>query len=81
MLVKIIFLENKVVINFNFKHGAKKSSHLDHAFTILLATSIGDRVTKCTTVLYSDWSLQMGQRGPKMTLGTLTMSGDVFPGV
>ena len=25
--------------------------------------------------------LQMGQMGPKMTLGTLTMSGDDFPGV
>ena len=31
--------------------------------------------------LFSDWSLQMGQMGPKMTLGTLTMSGDDFPGV
>ena len=37
--------------------------------------------TQCTVVLYSDWSLQMGQMGPKMTLGTLTMSGDNFPGV
>ena len=37
--------------------------------------------TQCTAVLYSDWSLQMGQMGPKMTLGTLTMSGDDFPGV
>ena len=32
-------------------------------------------------MLYSDWSLQMGQTGTKMTLGTLTMSGDDFPGV
>ena len=24
------FLENKVVVNFNFRHGAKKSGHLDH---------------------------------------------------
>ena len=24
------FLENKVVINFDFRHGAKKSGHLDH---------------------------------------------------
>ena len=37
--------------------------------------------TQCTAVLYSDWSLRMGQMGPKMTLGTLTMSGDDFPGV
>ena len=36
---------------------------------------------QCAAVLYSDWSLQMGQMGPKMTLGTLTMSGDDFPGV
>ena len=33
--------------------------------------------TQCS-VLYSDWSLQMGQVGPKMTLGTLTMSGMTF---
>ena len=32
-------------------------------------------------VLYSDWSLQMGQAETKMTLGTLTMSRDDFPGV
>ena len=37
--------------------------------------------THYTDVLYSDWSLQMGQMGPKMILGTLTMSGDDFPGV
>ena len=37
--------------------------------------------TQCTAVPYSDWSLQMGQMRPKMTLGTLTMSGDDFPGV
>ena len=36
---------------------------------------------QCITVLYSDWSLQMGQITPKMTLGTLTMSADDFPGV
>ena len=36
--------------------------------------------TKYTAVLYSDWSLQTGQVEPKMTLGTLTMSGDDFPG-
>ena len=35
----------------------------------------------CTIVTRSDWSLQMGQMGPKMILGTLTMSGDDFPGV
>ena len=38
-------------------------------------------ISQCTAVLYSDWSLQMGQTGIKMTLGTLTMSGDNFPGV
>merc|ERR1711928_139822 len=38
-------------------------------------------ISQCTAVLYSNWSLQMGQMGPKMTLGTLTMSGDDFPGV
>ena len=37
--------------------------------------------TQCTAVLHSDWSLRMGQMGPKMTLGTLTMSGNDFPGV
>ena len=36
---------------------------------------------QCTAVLYSDWSLQMGQMGPKMTLGTLKMNGNDFPGV
>ena len=35
----------------------------------------------CTAVIYSNWSLHMGQMGPKMTLGTLSMSGDEFPGV
>ena len=35
----------------------------------------------CTAVLYSDWSLQMDQMRPKMTLGTLTMGGDDFLGV
>ena len=38
-------------------------------------------ISQCTAVLYSDWSLQMGQMGPKMTLVTLAMSGDDFPGV
>ena len=37
-------------------------------------------ILQCTAVLYSDWSLQMSQMGPKMTLGTVTMSGDHFPG-
>ena len=32
--------------------------------------------TQCTAVLYSDCSLQMGQMRPKMTLGTLSMTGD-----
>ena len=36
---------------------------------------------QCTVVLYRDWLLQMGQMGPKMTLGTMKMSGDDFPGV
>ena len=27
---KSIVLENKVVISFDFRHGAKKSGHLDH---------------------------------------------------
>ena len=31
-------------------------------------------ILQCTAVLYSDWSLQMGQTGTKMTQGTLTMS-------
>ena len=30
MVGQNIFLENKVVINFDFRHGAKKSGHLDH---------------------------------------------------
>jgi len=38
-------------------------------------------ILQCTVVLYSDWSLQMGQMGPKMTLGTLKMNGNDFPGV
>ena len=37
-------------------------------------------ILQCTAVLYSDRSLQMGQIGPKMTVGALTMSGDNFPG-
>ena len=31
-MVKIIFLENKVVINFDCRRGAKKSGHLDYPF-------------------------------------------------
>ena len=38
-------------------------------------------ISQCTAVLYSDWSLQMGQMGAKMTLGTLTMSGGDYPDV
>ena len=38
-------------------------------------------ISQHTAVLYSDWSLQMGQMGPKMTLGTLAMSWYDFPGV
>ena len=38
-------------------------------------------ISQRTAVLYSDWSLQMGQMGPKMTLGTLAMSWYDFPGV
>ena len=38
-------------------------------------------ISQRTAVLYSDWSLQMGQMGPKMTLGTLAMSGGDFPRV
>ena len=36
---------------------------------------------QCTAVLYRSWSLKMGQQGTKMTLSTLTMSGDDFPGI
>ena len=46
-----------------------------------LEKTVLTEISKCTAVLYSDWSLQMGQMGPKITLGTLTMSGDNFPGV
>ena len=38
-------------------------------------------ISQRTAVIYSDWSFQMGQMGPKITLGTLAMSGDNFPGV
>ena len=38
-------------------------------------------ISQFTAVLYSDWWLQMGQMGPKMTLGPLAMNGDGFPGV
>ena len=38
-------------------------------------------ISQRTAVLYSDGSLQMGQMTPKMTLVTLAMSGDNFPGV
>ena len=37
--------------------------------------------THSSVLLCYTASLQMGQMGPKMTLGTLTMSGDDFPGV
>ena len=46
-----------------------------------LEKTILTEISQCTAVLYSDWSLQMGQMGPKMTLGTLKMIGDDFPGV
>ena len=38
----------------------------------------------CTILTHSTHiicSLRMGQMGPKMTLGTLTLSGDDIPGV
>ena len=41
-------------------------------------------ISQRTAVLYSDWSLQMGPMGPmgpKMTLSTLTMSGNDLLGV
>ena len=47
----------------------------------ILEKTVLTEILQCTAVLYSDWSLQMGQMGAKMTLGTLTMSGDNFPGV
>ena len=34
--------------------------------------------TQCTAVLYSDCLLPMGHMEPKMTLGTLTMTGMTF---
>ena len=40
-----------------------------------------EEISQRTAVLYSDWSLQMGQMGPKMTLGTLKMNRNDFPGV
>ena len=46
-----------------------------------LEKTILTEISQCTTALYSDWSLQMGQMGPKMTLGTLKMNGNDFPGV
>ena len=46
-----------------------------------LDKTILTEISQCTAVLYSDWSLQMGQMGPKMTLGTLKMNGNDFPGV
>ena len=46
-----------------------------------LEKTILTEISQCIGVLYSDWSFQMGQMGPKMTLGTLTMIGDDFPGV
>ena len=38
-------------------------------------------ISQRTALLYRDWSLQMGQTGPKTTLGTLAMSVDDFAGV
>ena len=46
-----------------------------------LEKTVLTEILQCTVVLYSDWSLQMGQMGPKMTLGTLKMNGNDFPGV
>ena len=46
-----------------------------------LEKTILTEISQCTAALYSDWSLQMGQMGPKMTLGTLKMNGNDFPGV
>ena len=46
-----------------------------------LEKTILTEISQCTAVLYNDWSLQMGQMGPKMTLGTLKMNGNDFPGV
>ena len=43
--------------------------------------SILTEISQCTAVLYNNWSLQMGEMGPKMTLGTLKMNGNDFPGV
>ena len=37
-------------------------------------------ISQRTAALYSDWSLQMGRMGPKMTLGTLAISVDNFAG-
>ena len=55
--------------------------HWYEIMALYYVKSILTEITQCTAVLYSDWSLQMGQMEPKMTLGTLTMSGDDFPGV
>ena len=67
-----------------------------HAFSVLLSLllrrwyeimalyyvkSILIEISQCTAVLYNNWSLQMGQMGPKMTLGTLKMNGDHFPAI
>ena len=49
--------------------------------TCLFCTIMHFYDTQRTAVLYSDCSLQMGQLGPKINLGTLTMIGDDFPGV
>ena len=38
-------------------------------------------ISQYTAVLYNNWTLQMGHMGPKMTLGTLKMNGNDFPGV
>ena len=45
---KSFFLENKVVINFVFRHEAKKSGHLDHNLSLNLAVKEqNERVYKC----------------------------------
>ena len=42
------FLENKVVINFDFRHGAKKSGHSDYTLSLNLAVKEqNERVYKC----------------------------------
>ena len=62
------------------------SEHMGHATDAQIRLEIQKKtilteISQCTAVLYNDWSLQMGQMGPKMTLGTLKMNGNDFPGV